>query len=116
MKFNESTQQIMVHGVFSKFKKFEKEKICWGNLCQESPFTLDIEKSYINAPACILTSSDKYVLGCLNSRLLWWFLKNIAAERRGGFIEAKPMYVSKIPIYVPDFLTEMKGVFSPVDQ
>jgi hypothetical protein len=80
-------------------KDFEKNKICWGNLSSESPFTIDDGGHYINAPACFLISDDiLYLLGCLNSSLLWWTLKNIAAGRRGGFIEAKPMYVSKLPI------------------
>jgi hypothetical protein len=64
-------------------KDFEKNKICWGNLSSESPFTIDDGGHYINAPACFLISDDiLYLLGC----------------RRGGFIEAKPMYVSKLPI------------------
>jgi len=81
------------------FTEFEKQKICWGNLSQEPPFAYDLDYHYINAPACFLISNDGYfLLGCLNSALLWWFLQKISAERRGGFIEAKPMYVSQIPI------------------
>jgi glutamate formiminotransferase len=43
------------------------------------------------------------VLGCLNSKLLWWFLKDIAAGRAGGFIEAKPIYVQQLPIRIINF-------------
>ena len=80
-------------------KEFENVKICWGNLSNESPFTIDYEGHYINAPACFLVSNDsEYVLGLLNSKVLWWYLRQIAAERAGGFIEAKPMYVALLPI------------------
>jgi hypothetical protein len=81
-------------------KEFENVKICWGNLSNESPFTIDYDGHYINAPACFLVSKDsEYVLGLLNSKVLWWYLRQIAAERAGGFIEAKPMYVAQLPIH-----------------
>ncbi|RZN40365.1 MAG: hypothetical protein EFT35_03020 [Methanophagales archaeon ANME-1-THS] len=85
------------------YEEFEKPKICWGNLCDEASFTIDFEGFYINAPACILNSNDKYLLGCMNSKLLWRFLQEIAAERRGGFIEAKPFYVEQLPIRTINF-------------
>ena len=85
------------------YEEFEKPKICWGNLCDEAPFTIDFESYYVNAPGCILNSSDKYLLGCMNSKLLWRFLQEIAAGRRGGFIEAKPFYVQQLPIRTIDF-------------
>jgi type I restriction-modification system DNA methylase subunit len=82
------------------YNEFEKKKICWGNLCDRAAFTLDTEGYYINAPTCILTTNDKFILAVLNSKLLWWYLKSIAAERAGGFIEAKPMYVEQLPIKI----------------
>ncbi|MEA2033472.1 MAG: TaqI-like C-terminal specificity domain-containing protein [Euryarchaeota archaeon] len=85
------------------YTEFEKPKICWGNLCNVASFTIDFESLYINAPACILNSNDKYLLGCMNSKLLWRFLQEIAAGRRGGFIEAKPFYVEQLPIRIIDF-------------
>ncbi|NAT11143.1 hypothetical protein C4E22_06340 [ANME-1 cluster archaeon AG-394-G06] len=85
------------------YTEFEKPKICWGNLCDTASFTIDFESFYINAPACILNSNDKYLLGCMNSKLLWRFLQEIAAGRRGGFIEAKPFYVEQLPIRTIDF-------------
>lgn len=85
------------------YAEFEKPKICWGNLCDEASFTIDFVRLHINAPACILNSTDKYVLGCMNSKLLWKFLQEIAAGRRGGFIEAKPFYVEQLPIRTIDF-------------
>lgn len=80
------------------YDAFEGPKICWGNLCIESPFTLLENSVYINAPSVIVPIKDYYLLGLLNSKLLWYFLKNIAAGRSGGYIEAKPVYVSQLPI------------------
>ncbi len=86
----------------SYYDLFEGPKIVWGNLATRSSFSLD-EKSefYVNAPACILPTDSKYVLGILNSKLMSYFLKSICAERQGGFIEQKPVYVSQVPIKKP---------------
>jgi hypothetical protein len=29
---------------------------------------------------------------------MWWFIRQLAASRQGGFFEFKPVYVSQIPI------------------
>jgi type I restriction-modification system DNA methylase subunit len=84
------------------YEDFEKPKIIWGNLATRSSFSFDEKNGfYVNAPACILPTNSKYVLGILNSKLISYFLKSICAERRGGFIEQKPVYVSQVPIKKP---------------
>jgi type I restriction-modification system DNA methylase subunit len=81
---------------------FNGPKIVWGNLATRSSFSLDETNGfYVNAPACILPTNSKYVLGILNSKLISYFLKSICAERQGGFIEQKPVYVSQVPIKKP---------------
>jgi hypothetical protein len=84
------------------YEDFEKPKIIWGNLATRSSFSLDETNGfYVNAPACILPTNSKYVLGILNSKLMSYFLKSICAERQGSFIEQKPVYVSQVPIKKP---------------
>lgn len=80
------------------YDSFEKPKIIWGNLATKASFALDRNGYYVNAPACILLTDSKYVLGILNSKLASFYLKSICAERQGGFVEQKPVYVRKIPI------------------
>jgi len=89
------------------YGEFEKPKIIWGNLATRASFTFD-EKDhfYINAPACMLPTSSKFILGVLNSSLISYFLKSICAERQGGFIEQKPVYISQVPIKKPTALQE----------
>ena len=79
------------------YSEFEKPKIIWGNLAIDASFSYDTSGFFINAPGCILPA-DKYILACLNSKVSWWYLKLTAAGRSGGFLEAKPIYVDKIPI------------------
>jgi len=88
---------------------FSLPKIVWGNLSTRSSFSLDETNGfYVNAPACILPTNSRYVLGVLNSKLMSYFLKSICAERQGGFIEQKPVYVSRVPIKKPTEAQEIE--------
>ncbi|MBM4467146.1 MAG: type II restriction endonuclease, partial [Chloroflexi bacterium] len=84
------------------YQEFDKPKIVWPNLCIEPRFALDLDKCYVSAPANILpiAPDELFLVGILNSSAVSWFMKQIAAERAGGFIEYKPIYVTQIP--VPD--------------
>jgi hypothetical protein len=91
-----------IQDITAYYEDFEKPKIIWGNLATRSSFSLDeMNGFYVNAPACILPTNSRYVLGILNSKLMSYFLKSICAERQGGFIEQKPVYVSQVPIKKP---------------
>lgn len=91
------------------YAEFEKPKIIWGNLATRSTFSLDETNGYyVNNPACILPTNSRYVLGVLNSKLMSYFLKSICAERQGGFIEQKPVYVSQVPIKKPTKTEEIE--------
>ncbi|MEW5959630.1 MAG: N-6 DNA methylase [Chloroflexota bacterium] len=47
--------------------------------------------------------SPKYILGLLNSSLLFWYLKSISNRFRGGWITCTKQYVGKLPIRTIDF-------------
>ncbi len=99
----------------SYYQEFEKSKIIWGNLAKEAPFSFDTSRAYVNAPGCIFITDNLYTLGCLNSKLNWYYLKSIAAGRQGGFIEAKPTYVEQI--HIPQVVaTKNKQMEQLVDQ
>lgn len=90
-----------IQDIIAYWPEFEKPKIVWGNLTTKASFYFDKENYYVNAPGCIFPTDSKYVLGVLNSKLISYFLKSICAERQGGFIEQKPVYVSQVPIKKP---------------
>ena len=46
--------------------------------------------------------SPLYVLGVLNSRLLYWVLENISNRFRGGWITCTKQYVGRLPIHSLD--------------
>jgi len=77
---------------------FEKPKIIFPNLQNSNKFAFDEKGIYINAPAVILPTTDKFLLAILNSKIVWYFLKSICVVRSGGYIEVKPQYFEQIPI------------------
>ena len=80
------------------YNLFEKPKIVFPNLQNSNKFSFDETGAYINAPAVILPTNDKFLLTILNSKLVWYFLTNICVVRSGGYIEVKPQYFEQIPI------------------
>lgn len=46
----------------------------------------------------LMPGEPNYLLGLLNSKVLWWFIRQTAANKQGDFYEFKPMYVSVLPI------------------
>ncbi len=85
---------------------FEKPKIVFPNLQNTNKFAFDESGAYINAPAVILPTNDKFITAILNSKLVWYFLTNICVVRNGGYIEVKPQYFEQIPI--PEISEEKK--------
>jgi REP element-mobilizing transposase RayT len=85
---------------------FEKSKIVFPNLQNTNKFAFDESGAYINAPAVILPTNDKFITAILNSKLVWFFLTSICVVRNGGYIEVKPQYFEQIPI--PEISEEKK--------
>ncbi len=81
------------------WKEFEKPKIIIPSIEREASYSIDNDGYFTNDKTSICCpDSAHYLLGILNSRLLFWFIEQTAATRQGGFYEFKPMYVSKLPI------------------
>lgn len=79
---------------------FESHKIVWPNLQNAPRYSFDTKHFYINAPACCLPTEDWLVLAVLNSSVGWFWMRSTAIMRQSGWIEAKPQYVSGVPIPV----------------
>ncbi|MDP1623520.1 MAG: TaqI-like C-terminal specificity domain-containing protein [Bacteroidales bacterium] len=89
------------------YNLFGQSKIIFPNLQNSNKFAFDESGSYLNAPSVFLPTKDKYLLGILNSKLIWYFLSSICVVRNGGFIEVKPQYFEQIPI--PEMTHETKS-------
>jgi hypothetical protein len=81
------------------WKEFEQPKIVIPAITSRVEYAADYDKHFSNDKTSIcVTSQPNYLLGLLNSKVLWWFIRQTAASKQGGFYEFKPMYVSVLPI------------------
>ncbi len=79
-----------------------KPKIVYPEIAMSSRFAFDIEGTCTLKTVFSITVNDLYLLGILNSRLVWDYLKEICsvlgdAEQRGR-LTLQSIYVNKIPI------------------
>ncbi|HLP87675.1 MAG TPA: TaqI-like C-terminal specificity domain-containing protein [Nostocaceae cyanobacterium] len=81
---------------------FESSKIVFPDIAKEPRFTIDNKNVYIEATAFILPTKSLYILGILNSSIIWKYLTHNAAvlgdPEKGGRLRLKRIYVEKIPI------------------
>ena len=69
------------------YEGFEKPKIILPDISVEGNFLLDQDGHFYSANTTyIICSSDKYLLGILNSSLMTFFYRNNFAAYRGGFL------------------------------
>jgi tRNA1(Val) A37 N6-methylase TrmN6 len=81
------------------WREFERPKIIIPAIEQTVAYAPDFGGHYGNDKTSIcVTDQVSFLLGLLNSSLLWLFIRKIAAARQGGFFEFKPMYVTQLPI------------------
>jgi type I restriction-modification system DNA methylase subunit len=80
-----------------------KPKIIYSSVAQNGTFVLDEEGTFIDKTCYFIPSKDKYLLGLLNSKLLFYYFSHIAVQRRGGYFEYLTIYVSQLPIRPVNF-------------
>ncbi|PSB20933.1 type I restriction endonuclease subunit M [Phormidesmis priestleyi ULC007] len=87
-----------LQGVTGSYRLFEKPKIVYQEIQFHSAFGYDESGLYINNKAFILPTSDLYLLGVLNSPLLWWYnwrylphMKDEALSPSGYLMQSSPI-------------------------
>ena len=85
------------------YAEFEKPKIIYPNICRRPEFTFDDSNYYSNQKCFIIPRNDKYLLGILNSSLIFFLFDKLLPKLRGEFFEPNWIILKNFPIYVPDF-------------
>ena len=99
------------------FREIEKPKIVYPEIAMESRFAIDFNSLYLNKTCFFIPIQDYYLLGILNSSLIWIYLGNLCSvlgdfKKRGRLLQQK-IYLEKIPIRAIDLLKgEDKGKHS----
>ena len=91
------TKKWFEYQQINKNLNFENEYIVYPNVSLGNNFTLSKNK-IIDMTGFIIPSNSKYLLSILNSKITKFLMELYAISRRGGYLEYKIQYISKIPI------------------
>ena len=83
------------------YHEFEKPKIIIPAIVKSANYAYDLNNHYSNDKTSIIPTGDLTLLAIINSRLIDFFLKQIASTKQNGYFEYKPVYVSQLPIVDP---------------
>lgn len=84
------------------YDKFEKPKIVYPEIAKEPRFTFSAEPLIFNNKAFFIPLDDKFLLGYLNSKLAWFYLKKTCSvlgdPEKGGRLELRTIYMETLPV------------------
>jgi hypothetical protein len=80
------------------WSEFERPKIVYPDIAQCPQFAFDPRGYYLANTSYLLPTDDKWLLGVLNSRLVFWFYIRLSSQIQGGFVRYIAQYVTQIPI------------------
>jgi hypothetical protein len=82
----------------SYYDEFERPKILYPSVANQGSFTLDADGVFADKTCYFIPSNDRYLLGLLNSTVLFFYFANHAVERQHGYYEYLTQYVERLPI------------------
>ena len=114
-------QWYEIQDTIDYYQEFEKSKIIYPNICKRPEFTFDENNLYTNQKCFIISLADKYLIGILNSSVMFFLFRQILPKLRGNFYEPSYIYFKDFPIYKIDFnnvndKAKHKRISSLVDQ
>ena len=80
-------------------ERYTLKKILYQEIATYSSFTYDTEGYFINNKVFLLNIESLSLLGLLNSKLIWFYLNQIASKLQGGALAMQSPYVLSIPIH-----------------
>lgn len=94
-----SYQWYEIQDTVDYYEGFEGPKIIFPDIAERPQFTIDAEGGFYNANTCYnVFINDTFLLGILNSSLINFYYRNVAAVYRGGYLRFFSQYVEMLPI------------------
>lgn len=91
-------QWYEIQDTVAYYKKFEEPKIIVPAIANRASYCFDNAGNYSNDKTSIISTDDLALLGILNSKLVDFYLKQIASTKQNDYFEYKPMYIEQLPI------------------
>ncbi len=89
---------------------FNDTKILYQEIATYQSFALDYEGYYFNNKAFMIVSGDEFLLGLLNSKIIWEFLHDTCSKLQGNALAMQTPYLEQIPI--PNATDDEKTIIS----
>ncbi|PHQ69214.1 MAG: type I restriction endonuclease subunit M, partial [Sneathiella sp.] len=91
---------------------FSKPKISYPHFSSSQLFSFENTGAFSNDKSYFIPSSDKFLLGLLNSSTLWLIASSMAPAVRGGYHELRVQYMETLPI--PAATDKQKAALAPL--
>ncbi|MGV7929270.1 MAG: TaqI-like C-terminal specificity domain-containing protein [Spirochaetota bacterium] len=96
------------------WEEFERPKIVFPDIAKTPEFAYDLSNYFLGNTLYLLPSDEKWLLGLLNSKLLFWFYKNISSLIQGGFVRFIAQYITQMPILTPTDTSQIDLIVSRI--
>jgi len=80
------------------WNEFEQPKIIYPNICDVNKFAWDEDKFLTNQKAYIIPETNKFLLGYLNSKVVFWLFDKLLSKLLSGYFEPSKVFMEKLPI------------------
>ncbi len=77
---------------------FEKEKIVWAEMTDKPRFIYDNKGFLTNQTCYFIARGDQYLCGVLNSKLIYFFMRQMASNLGVGAFRWIKQYIERLPI------------------
>ena len=81
------------------YAEFEQPKIVYSDIAQFAKFSWDVTGSYSGNTAYFIPTDEDWLVGLLNSSLIWWFYVCVSNSIRGGFVRFFTQYMELLPVF-----------------
>jgi hypothetical protein len=79
---------------------FSEDKIIYPDIAQTPKFAWDDTKSFLGNTSYMIPTGEKWLLGLLNSKVIWWYYTNVSSTIRGGFVRFISQYMERVPVAI----------------
>ena len=87
------------------YADFENPKILYQDIAERGTFAYDTQGLFANNTVYLIGTSNPFLLGLLNGKLVEFWFRRTGAEYRGGYLRFFSQYMERIPICRIAFVT-----------
>lgn len=80
------------------YEAFSKTKVIYPDITDKAKFSFERCSYYFETTGFMVPNADYFLVGLLNSRVTWNYIRNICPQIRGGFSRLKTIYIETLPI------------------